>query len=415
MNKIDLDISKYTSNELRDIFNIDANMESGEIPSHMNTFKKSVITDNNLELGKKDEITKFIDDVVDKLATALARTDTSQTFSSPYNAMVQETGIDHPIIEDPNAIAGQNARIYEGRNVSNIDYPPGYINPINVKTIKRYINIDSRFRSSYYNTASSHFHYDMPETFRKVVNLRVSSFNIPLTIYGINNENRCFNVDASLVDISNGNYHTKFAAIVYKDSSVNDIESAIQGRLDTELGANAIVYTIEPITGKSHFDISGGDTSYNIYFNKDCCGYDDLATPLPLKLGWLLGFRGGHYNLIKNRPLISEGIPNIAVPRYIYMCINDYTNAGSNNFVALYNESSLSPHIIARIQYQELVQSKGIYNYGQDDDTFEATREYFGPVDLKKLEFTFIDEYGRIIDFNHMDWSCTLAFDILYD
>ena len=101
--------------------------------------------------------------------------------------------------------------------------------------------------------------------------------------------------------------------------------------------------------------------------------------------------------------------------RYLYLCINDYTAAGGNNFVALYNESTISPHIIGRIQYQQLLQRNGVYNYGTDDRTFEATREYFGPVDIQKLNLQILDEYGRVVDFNNMDWSCSISFDILYD
>ena len=75
MNKLDLDISKYSSNELRDIFNIGSGVEPSEIQNHMNKFKHSIIVDNNLSLGEKDGISKFIDNVIKKLADALDRND----------------------------------------------------------------------------------------------------------------------------------------------------------------------------------------------------------------------------------------------------------------------------------------------------------------------------------------------------
>ena len=86
--------------------------------------------------------------------------------------------------------------------------------------------------------------------------------------------------------------------------------------------------------------------------------------------------------------------------------------------MAAFSSSSLSPHIIARVNYNVLVQTNGIYNFGEDDyfnDTINRTREYFGPVDIQKLHFQILDEYGRIVDFNNMDWSCALTFDVLYD
>ena len=42
------------------------------------------------------------------------------------------------------------------------------------------------------------------------------------------------------------------------------------------------------------------------------------------------------------------------------------------------------------------------------------TRDYFGPVDIQRLHIRILDEYGRILDLNHMDWSMTLTFDSMY-
>lgn len=419
MNNLDLDISKYSVNELHDIFNINSNRNSNQIVSHMNSLKSNMLNDKKLSLDEKNNVTNFLSNVIEKLcgSSNIAPSpittipNTSQTFSAVNNDMVTDTPFNHPVIENPNALAGKNAKIYEGRNVSFNEYPPGYINPINIKTIKKIINIDSRFRSSYYSTLSTDFHLDLPETFRKIVNMRLSSFEIPLTAYAVNSSNNCFSVDNSNINISYGNYTTPFTAVNFKDSSAN-IVSMINNAINKHSPIADISYSIDPISGKSRLI---GDIEHNIYFNRDCSGNSDLATPLPLKLGWLLGFRAGSYTLPAGGLVISEGIAAIAAPKYVYICINDFTNAGNNNFVAAFNESILSPHIIARIQYQELIQHDGIYNFGMDNNTLYGTREYFGPVDIQKLHLQIIDEYGRILDLNNMDWSCTLTFDILYD
>ena len=46
---------------------------------------------------------------------------------------------------------------------------------------------------------------------------------------------------------------------------------------------------------------------------------------------------------------------------------------------------------------------------------FCSKREYFGPVNIQKLEFTLYDDLGNILDLNNCDWSCTLAFEKQYD
>ena len=415
MNKLDLDISKYSDGELRDIFDIGGESDKDQTRSQLHTFKSSVAMDDALSLIDKDKIAKFIDKAVTKLCGPLDKIYIGprppQTFSSPTNEMVSATPPNHFIIENPNAVAGRNAKIYEGKTVNFNEYPPGYMNPINVKTLKKVLNIDTRFRDSYYSTLSTDFHLDIPDTFRRVVNLRLSSFEIPLTAYAINSSNSCFTIDSSNIDISYGNYVTPFTAGQYSDASAN-IDTMMNNAMDNK--SVDISYSINSVSGKSVLTSSSG-SNHTIFFNRDCSGKVDLDTPLPLKLGWLLGFRAGSYDLPAGGSITSEGIVALASPKYIYICINDFTNAGNNNFVAAFNESTLSPHIIARIQYQELIQHDGQYNFGMDDDTLHATREYFGPVDIQKLHLQILDEYGRVLNFNNMDWSCTLTFDILYD
>ena len=59
-----------------------------------------------------------------------------------------------------------------------------------------------------------------------------------------------------------------------------------------------------------------------------------------------------------------------------------------------------------------------MYKSGQDDnynDSLNRTREYFGPVDIQRLSIQLLDEFGRVIDLNNMDWSFVLSFVCLYD
>jgi hypothetical protein len=80
--------------------------------------------------------------------------------------------------------------------------------------------------------------------------------------------------------------------------------------------------------------------------------------------------------------------------------------------------------IIVVIIFSELhlpnlgLQTNKVYKSGQDDnytDSLNRTREYFGPVDIQRLSVQILDEYGRILDLNNMDWSFILSFVCLYD
>ena len=48
-------------------------------------------------------------------------------------------------------------------------------------------------------------------------------------------------------------------------------------------------------------------------------------------------------------------------------------------------------------------------------DRLNRTREYFGPVNIDRLHISLLDEYGRELELNNMDWSMTLVFEHLYD
>jgi hypothetical protein len=42
-------------------------------------------------------------------------------------------------------------------------------------------------------------------------------------------------------------------------------------------------------------------------------------------------------------------------------------------------------------------------------------REYFGPVNLQSLKIQLLDEYGRTVDLNNMDFSFCLTLTTIYD
>jgi len=435
MEKLNLDITKYSDHELRDIFGLGALANPDKINKQITDFKASMLKENNLSFSERDNVIKFLDVAMQRLGNSFAqgastianrvsnvaekanKASTSLTFSAPENTLVSDAPEGHPILEDHNVIAGAKSRIYEGR--SERWYPPGGLNPINIRTIKRTLNIDTRFRDNYYATKSTDFHIDLPETFNKVVNMELDAFEIPLSIYAINSCNNCFTIknstsnSNSIIDLSYGNYTTPFSTRIFEDPSANMVNVMNKILVDKNLDTD-ISYNIDPISGRSVFENVATNKEYTFAFNEDCDGELDMGTPLPLKLGWLFGFRAATYSLSHDKKLYSEGIANFAVPKYIYICINDYTNASDNNFVAAFAQSTISPHIIARIQYQGLLQNDGFYNSADDDDTLNASRPYYGPVNIQKLHLSILDEYGRPVDFNNMDWSCTLSFDILY-
>ena len=145
-------------------------------------------------------------------------------------------------------------------------------------------------------------------------------------------------------------------------------------------------------------------SAFFIDLQADLNGVPDYSTPLPLKLGWKLGFRNGIY--INNSAYVSEGVLNLAGASYLYLAIDDYNNS-NNTFFSAFNESLLNKNILARVAVQSSVSAAVTFsNIG----LITTPREYYGPVNIEKMQIQMLDEYGRIINLNNMDFSFCLTF-----
>ena len=157
------------------------------------------------------------------------------------------------------------------------------------------------------------------------------------------------------------------------------------------------------------YDFSG-NTSLELNFQADRFGNDDRGTPWPLKFGWALGFRNGIYT--NNLNYVSESVVDITGPKYVFLAIDDYNNNVSNNFYSAFNSSLLNKNILARISLQA-----NTFNVLEQSNSLVTTtpRQYFGPVNIVNMNIQLLDEYGRVVDLNNMDFSFCLNLITVYD
>ena len=184
-----------------------------------------------------------------------------------------------------------------------------------------------------------------------------------------------------------------------------------------------INFSINETTGKSEFkrnnpsDPSGCDILFNLdqtTISKDNIK-DDLSTPLPLKLGWMLGFRFGSYSLNSDVSSVSSEAPvMLSNPKYLYFSVNEFTNLKTDNFIGMFSNSITSRDILARINYHTWLNENYANNlsYNVIENGLDVVRRYFGPVNIQKLEFKILDEFGRVVDFNNMEWSAVLELEV---
>ena len=235
--------------------------------------------------------------------------------------------------------------------------PQQPLSQMNLQSETKTFTIDTRYREQYYKKDVEDFIYNLPEPLENVVNLNVSSIQIPGTIYNIDafyNNNYFHYYDPSGYSIPghtvagpglrkfvvvNGNYSYPSSS----DSSITDptgfyvrttdnageIVAGVNNAIEYDINTNKpilkttnggyvtfssvftsnnmrIPFSLNIFTYRSRFAFQGsGSTGENrIYFNlkKDATTTPDVdpsvvdPTPLQLKLGWILGYRFGEYD-----------------------------------------------------------------------------------------------------------------------
>jgi hypothetical protein len=467
MDGLNTNIKDYSGKEMEEMFDLVYPYRVEDIVEKKNELFKKIKGDDTISEHAKSNITTFLDTVSHKLVNIITKgieeshDKPIDSFNQQHNK-VQEVDNHFIISNEKRRIEAFKANSKDGLNIGNDGgAPPGTLNPIQYTTIKRAVNIDSRFRPDYYKTSSSDQRLTLPYKFENVINMRLASLELPLTYYTISEAygNNTFNVEWN--PDTSGNYQNNVQIKIpdgnYSSITNNTTMSSIEAILNAQLqnpnqhvikGGKSIVqdasfnlrYTVDSNSGRSIFatDISGvtdpsgvvgsGYNSFRIIMGVGTDGTTDVTEPLPFFLGWNLGYRLNVYesgpgsvdassNIMLPPAIVSEGICYIKGPQYMFVAVDDYNNNVNNYYVSAYADSINSKNILARINLSSVVQSNGVYQTGEDDGfstQVNRSRNYFGPVNIERLRITLYDEYGRIINLNNMDWSCALMFECVY-
>ena len=293
------------------------------------------------------------------------------------------------------------------------EFFPGVINPIKKRTIRKVLNIDTRFRDNYYISPSTNFNLSLPLDIENVLQMQLSSIELPTSYYVISKQynNNYFNIivngENALITIPDGNYtQTTIMDIINTQLSLAGVPFSYISFMINLTNNTGSAQTIVAPNG------TGVVTDLELNYQYDRNGIEDRGTPLPLKFGWNLGFRNGIYSGVTN--YVSESIVELTGPRYFYLVIDDYNNNVNNNFYSAFNSSILNKNILARITLQS--QSNNFNILIQNNLNIVTTpREYFGPINLTTMNIQLLDEYGRVVDLNNMDFSFCLTLVVVYD
>jgi hypothetical protein len=406
----DLNIDNYKKGELEDIFNLPpGNYDSKMVEQKYAQLRDNVSSDRSIEDGVRMKTIIFLDEAKKALTSELNSSHFIQKLANAYNT-------NHNLVDSATIDAGNTFIIDKPKVAFANSYPgeffPGVINPLKKRTTKQNLNIDTRFRENYYSSSSSNFHFDLPIKFSSVMQVQLSAFEMPISCYNVSKQlgNNFFSIKLEstgvnyVISVPDGNY-TPVALVAYLNNYCNVTVPA--------LSSIQFIYNIDG-TGSGSGQLIVGSTNttgyFTLNFQNDINGNPDNTNPLPLKLGWLLGFRNGNY--FGNINYVSEGLVDLSGSKYLYLVVDDYNNNVNNGFYSAFNSSVLNKNILARISMQP---SPFGVTTQSNLSLITTPRQYFGPVDIQKLNIQLLDEYGRVIELNNMDYSFCLTFTSVYD
>lgn len=407
----DLNIENYTRGELIEMFELPSNFDRNIVEIKESKLRDTIVNNSQINKDTKVQTINFLT----KAKNIILSEDKPQ--NKPLQQKIEDFyntsyELKSSKLEDPgeHMIQVRPDKPYLTSFPS--EFFPGIINPLKKRTIRKNLNIDTRFRDNYYLTSASNFIIQLPLNIDNVLQMQLATIELPTSYYVVSKQynNNYFNIivngQNAVITIPDGNY---------TQNTIMDIINTQLSLAGTPFSyISFIINLTNTNTGSGQTMVgpngTGVVTQLELNFQYDRNGIEDRGTPLPLKLGWNLGFRNGMYSGVTN--YVSEGIVDLTGPRYFYLVVDDYNNNVNNNFYSAFNSSILNKNILARIS----LQANNFNILEQNNLNIITTpREYFGPINLTSMNIQLLDEYGRIVDLNNMDFSFCLTLITVYD
>ena len=300
-------------------------------------------------------------------------------------------------------------------NSFNNNVAPGDLNSIKRITQLMNLNLNSCFRNNYYASNPCDFQYFIPTELKNVLSMRLASIEIPNAWYLFSNmkKNNTFKIHTCkcseenktfIIQVPDGNYDS--------DTLENYLNTTYFYEAENDDDLKYIKFSIDSFSFKTSFELTHNhpaDFKYSIEF------VDNINQNIMNTMGWTLGFRLAKYENITGAgagKIQSEGLFDAGGDRYIYMSITDYQYNNNVSNIVGFDKSMLNEDIIAKIP---IVNGKLSLVIDENNNPLAKSRKYNGPVNLSRLHIKILDKFGKVIDFNNMDYSFTLELEVLYE
>ena len=422
---IDFNLRNYTIADLEKFFKLDPHVDykKEEIEERTHMFHQVLTTSPNVKKEHKRNILEFLQGARSWLISAKFP-HPSFLHERPPQSKQHEALIDKPVAPFAYVNTGEH----------NKQYFAGTLNPLDKRTVKRHLVIDTRLRPVDMQLSTSGWTLHLSEKLTKVVELELKSFEIPMAFYGLSatygNSHFFVHLTYTSVDgtqvvqeqkvftLPDGNYSPfKFIDLVNSVLRPTNEDGTLYNSTDmfNYIQLSLALSEDGSGTGRVTFQTTADALAANILefrleFARDQNGDVDTKTPLSTRMGVSLGFQKASYTggvLYTGETMIEP-----ASVRYFYVVVDDFNTQYVSSFVPMSYDHSLSGmtavlgRVVIKLQYFSIITENSV-------DT--EPRRYFGPVDISKLRIQLLDDHGRPFHINSANFSVALTATQLYN
>ena len=424
----DLDTSNYSKQDYYDIFNLDKSLTiTKSLVEEKHKTLLNNIENENIDEEQKKEISSFLTECKKNLLEIIKKDSNYKLINSDF-------------VQDMNQSITFNNSHYVIKKDGSDEYHTNKINPLPKNTTSTLLNINTKFRKNFYETSATDFVLDLPEEFKNVVSITVVSVQVPNSNYTFCSSYGTNEFTVELFDLSANNVASTDWTNTVRETKVIKIKEGIYTGPILQDYLNTNVFSIgelkrigckyDGISRKFRFfrdfraEEKGGmeDTGQvKRCFNIDFRLNEDKNRPIQMNMGWILGYRQQYYNWEEDYVDASgvnfkldqgynpEAVYDNLGSRYFILCIDDFNKNYSNTLSSPFTESVFNNETaIAKVP-----NNPNSVNF--DDIFYQSRRNYFGPVNIKKIKIQLLDELGRVVDLNNNDFSFSIQIEQLYD
>lgn len=405
---LDLNISNYEITDLENFFHLNKDYNENDVMLKEIEIRELLLSTGHLNKIFKRDLIIFLEEGKKILISSLKTTphtsiykdnkDEIENFPEKKAAIVLKREDDLIPLKKTEFIYNQQSEFF-----------PGTLNPIDTRTLKKCLTIDSRYKTN--GNSNSDFIITLPNKIQKVVSMECTNLEIGNDLlHNISSSLKNNYIYMSIITVEqefnqvfiipDGNYNIDLLLYtlnrMFQDQE-NSPFVMIEWKKDP-YGSNKCICMVNENSSNLYFaqKIKGVILDSGIGINGECDTTQDYFT----KLQYLLGFTKKTYcDALEYCGEISINVFS-SIP-YYYLDIDDYQNRSNANFESMSNLISLTSSILTRIST----------NSGEITN---ITRKFFGPIDITRLHIRLLDSCGKNLHLNS-NFSFCLIFNVIYD